>query len=94
LSDAVEAVQRALGEDGDVAIAIPISLLDKAGGIFGITRRMFLVDGELRVWTHLRDNAYTEMIKRIMLSQRQDSASDDKDDIQQSCGWEGLDYVT
>lgn len=93
LSDAVEVVQRALGEDADVAIAMPINLLNKAKEIFGITRKMFLVDGELRVWTHLRDNAYTEMIKRVMLSQRRDGAPDDKDGMQHSCRWESLGYV-
>ncbi|MGB9959694.1 MAG: hypothetical protein ACPLKQ_04140 [Candidatus Bathyarchaeales archaeon] len=93
LSDAVEVVQRALGENGDVAIAIPVSLLNKAKEIFGIARKMFLVDRELRVWTHLRDNAYTEMIKHVMFSQRRDSAPDDKDDMQHSCGLESLGYV-
>lgn len=93
MSDTVEVIQKALGEDVDVAIAMPINLLNKAKEIFGITRKMFLVDGELRVWTHPRDDAYTEMIKHAMLSQRRDDAPDNKDGLQDSCRWESLGYV-
>ncbi|MCX8153614.1 MAG: hypothetical protein N3E52_04180 [Candidatus Bathyarchaeota archaeon] len=93
LSDAVEVVQRSLGEDGEVAIAIPVGLLGKARKIFGITRKVFLVDEELRVWTHLCDRAYTGMIKHVMLSQRQNGALDDKEDLPSSCEWQNLDYV-
>ncbi|MEM3463628.1 MAG: hypothetical protein QXL91_02070 [Candidatus Bathyarchaeia archaeon] len=69
LADAVEAVQRALGEEGDVAIAISISLLEEARDLFGITNRVFLVDHECRVWSHSCDNAYVKMIKYAMMRQ-------------------------
>lgn len=67
LADTVEVVQKNFGEDGDVAIAIPISLLEEAGALFGITNRVFLVDHECRVWSHSCDNAYVKMIKYAMM---------------------------
>lgn len=57
LADTVEAVQRGLGKDCDVAIAIPISRLKRQGISSGIIKRMLLVDHECRVWSHLCDDA-------------------------------------
>lgn len=79
LTEAVEVVQRAIGEDGDVAIAIPIVLLEKANDIFDVTDRVFLVDTEYRVWTYSSDSAYTKVIKYAMLRQHELSLSE-KDD--------------
>ncbi|MGB9959863.1 MAG: hypothetical protein ACPLKQ_05020 [Candidatus Bathyarchaeales archaeon] len=71
LVDSVEGIQQVLGEDGDVAIAMPMHLINKADDIFGITGKVYLVDNAFRVWTHLCDNAYTKMIKHVILSQQQ-----------------------
>jgi len=98
LADAVEAIQRVIGEEGDVALAIPIGLLEKSRDIFGITNRVFLVDWENRVWSHSCDNAYIKMIKHAMLMQHECTSSEDEDADPQAnlhCGWQGtsLSYV-
>jgi len=95
LADDVEAVQRALGEDCEVTIAIPITLLDKAGEIFGITSRIFLLDTEYRVWTHACDSAYTKMVKKVMLSECQDDPPEVNEDLQaKPCRrWQTIEYV-
>jgi len=62
--DIVTEIQQDIGDDGDVAIAIPINLLDKAKEIFGFTPRVFLIDHEMRVWVHSRASGVTQMFKQ------------------------------
>ncbi|MGB9841405.1 MAG: hypothetical protein ACPLKZ_01640 [Candidatus Bathyarchaeales archaeon] len=64
--DAVSAIQAEIGVEGEVAVAIPISLLDKAKDLFGLTRQMFMVDGELRVWTSTSPRSVADLIKAKM----------------------------
>lgn len=50
--EVVDLVERALGEDCEVVIAIPLGLLAKAKDIVGLTNRIFAVDTHGRVWIH------------------------------------------
>ena len=63
LLDIVTEIQHMIGDDGDVAIAIPINLLDKAKDIFGLTPRVFLVDYDMRVWTYFHAGGVTRLLK-------------------------------
>jgi hypothetical protein len=63
LLDLVSAVQRKLGEDCEVAVAIPLTLLNKAADIYGLTPRIFLVDDKLRVWIHSCRHGITDAIR-------------------------------
>jgi hypothetical protein len=65
--DIVTEIQQDIGDDGDVVIAIPINLLDKAKEIFGFTPRVFLIDYEMRVWVHSRASGVTQMFKQNWL---------------------------
>ncbi len=64
--DALSAIQAEIGEEGEVALAIPISLLDKVKDLFGLTRQMFLVDYELHVWTSTSPRSVADLIKAKM----------------------------
>jgi|GEM_PF-2698208 len=68
LLDLVSDVQRKLGEDCEVAIAIPLALLDKAADVFGFTPRMFMVDNKFRVWVHYGRHGVTDEIRSNLLS--------------------------
>lgn len=66
LIDVLSAIQAEIGEEGEAAITIPIHLLDKAKDLFGLTRQMFLVDYELRVWTSTSPRSVADFIKAKM----------------------------
>jgi hypothetical protein len=63
LLDLVSVLQRKLGEDCEVAVAIPLTLLNKAADIYGLTPRIFLVDDRLRVWIHSCRHGITDAIR-------------------------------
>jgi len=81
--DIVTAIQQNIGDDGDVAIAIPINLLDKAREIFGFTPRVFLIDYEMRVWVHSHAGGVTRILKKsglgINMSEGLDKIEDQKE---------------
>jgi len=84
LLDIVTAIQQIIGDDGDVAIAMPINLLSKAGQIFGMTPRVFLVDYEMRVWVYTHyHSGVTRALKRDLLEMKGQEGGLDEDEGQQ-----------
>jgi hypothetical protein len=82
--DIVTAIQQSISDDGDVAIAIPIDLLEKAGEIFGMTPKVFLVDYDMRVWVYTHyHGGVTKALKRGWLEIRGQNDLDEDDDQQQ-----------
>lgn len=79
LIDMIRAIQPEVGDGGEVAIAIPIDLIDEAKDVFGLTRRMFLVDYELRVWISTSPRSVVDLIKaktRIQEPLKEDAVAD------------------
>ncbi|MEM3551177.1 MAG: hypothetical protein QXN87_05475 [Candidatus Bathyarchaeia archaeon] len=96
LMDIVTAIQHEVGDDGDVAIAIPINLLDKAKDIFGLTPRVFLVDYDMRVWTYSHAGGVTQMLKPDWLGADEPDAfveSEDKSELPNGARLHSLQYI-
>jgi len=81
--DIVTAIQQSIGDDGDVAIAIPITLLNKAEEIFGMTPKVFLVDAGMRVWVYTHLGGVTRMLKRSWLGIGEPENHDKNEDQQE-----------
>jgi len=64
LMDIVEAIQRKIGPDGDVVLALPVDLLEKVDNIYGLTPKLFIVDRNLRVWVNTYDRAVANIFKQ------------------------------
>jgi hypothetical protein len=51
IMDIVDLIERGV-DDCDVALAFPLSLLPKAKILIGLTRKVYLLDDDGRVWVH------------------------------------------
>ncbi|MGQ9691457.1 MAG: hypothetical protein ACUVQY_09405 [Thermoproteota archaeon] len=92
--EAVATIQRQIGQDGEVVIAIPISLLDVAGDIFGLAPRIFAVDNELRVWSHACVGGVTTLIKHSLPLSMPDESDEDALEPDVRTAGRNIQYIT
>lgn len=67
IMDIVDLIGRGV-EDCDVAIAFPLILLPKAKILIGLTRKVYLLDNDCRVWVHYPWNVIRKEIPWVHLN--------------------------